>query len=51
MLAMRKEDSAIVSPPKMMEENNLIENDSIKVKTKPSPDGRKTFISKIFKVT
>lgn len=35
----------------MMEKKSLKVSDSIKVKTKPSPDGRKTFISEIFKVT
>ncbi len=46
---MRKGDSAIESPPKIMEENILIENDAIKIMTKPSPDGTKTYIDEISK--
>jgi hypothetical protein len=36
-------------PPKMVKNNNLKENDSIKIIAEPSPDGSKTFIKTISK--
>lgn len=45
----KNSDATIGIPPKMVESNNLKENDSIKIKTKPSPDGTKTYVTEINK--
>ena len=42
--------STISIMPKMVAENYLKENEKIKVTTKPSPDGTKTFITEITKI-
>jgi hypothetical protein len=41
--------ATISIPPKMVTDNHLKENDSIKIMAEPSPDGAKTFIKAISK--